>query len=1552
MRPDQPAVPPNQVPAFNQPPTMPGRGQGPSPPGYPAYTGSAPAQFGPAGQPGMRVAAAPAPSLGCLTGFLAEISGITFLLQLKRRLGTTIFSAALGIVLLFMFICGASIVRYAHLGEHSYIMQILPMASVFSPLLALLMCLAFGLGDVITNATYWLFPNNRVLNLYTLFDAAHPLLTWGAYLRMDFLSLPFYAVLPGLGARLLYGIASRSFQAGRAKIIKDGGAPPSGRQQALAQAQSQRDALAQQAEAAATDLGRVESDLNLKAEQIRAAEGAQSEAADGLQRANADTSRLNQEVKNARADVESARQQAQQADFIANENIRARESWEQEAVQADGDLRASSTRSEELRERISGLKDEQQQNSAAIREGQNRVKDLTQARDEVKTAVETGHAPDGRPLSPDEMRRAQESLVDTQNALAAEQEKLAGIAASQHGLFKKLQASNQELKTQEAHNQELLNQYRESQLKAEQARAEEAAQRRRQQEMDAEAARREEAMKAAQERAAASQRQAEDAQKRLQAAQQQKQAVLQDYNQALQQRNQIAQQAQQLTQQQAQAEEQLADLQRTAGMTPPAAAARRTGRRPSRRPGSTDQTTDQGGRGLYAGQEEQRRSREELIRRLQDQYQGSLPSGVGSRDVAGVGSMASQGLVSLGAAALGAMVGTIVGGALLHGHMWAEYFPIRVITHPDGVADPSCYKMDSGYLDGNILSGAASAAGTGPAVSVLGADTGGIGPAGATQPVPGASAPADAPGSWKDGGAPAGEEPLPDDAKKAYDDARKYKDEADRMRKQFEDFDRTADKTDPNYEKNKKQYDDYIKWNDNAATDADQRGRDAVNKAAEDKANRDLADANRKQWLKDRQDDIRSLAEEKAHTEAVAAGAAAAGLNTDEHRKRLDQIDQRLKGLHDQLQKEGEDIDYTARDRGVISPSKDLLDAAERSRKRKEESDLIDKLGKWQKTADKAGMTDRTGADGDDMFDRIQKIKDRINAGEKVDESDIDRVRRVIGDRITGTSASSDDLPKKEKLGGWFDKDLWGDAATETGRNLGQLQNADGTMSWSGLGGRIAIGILTGGASEWVFTPAGAIYTIKDGVDKGLSNKQALGNALVDVLIQHGMGKAIEGGVGILGGGLRGGLAGGLPGAWSGGTKAGGEFVKGLGKEFTLPGMGDSLTKIPGQFSTKTWANNLTNWAGGAAGGAADDAVPGASRPPLTDGQKAVKNRVDSLVDSLDNVPKDDLIAKARAKQEIVDLYRNGGMKKLADAQKAGAIDADTARKVNAVIRDEINGAVKDGTKKSVQDFWDKKKVGLDEILVGDSGSTAKGPTSRLKTDADRTLVPKFNDKDLSDYAKMRGISKGDAYDELAKDFKKVHDSNVDDFLQDRGLTKDDIGYSSYDRIGGKSGNADSYPQDYTNARTSVQGEADVYKVSRDNSVRDPYRTSGQTMVDQNNLNKYNASGKSAADFDDFARDPTYIRKSEVPDLVNQQAQAVEGKTDPDKVAKALSRTAKAAAINGDSLPNSKAVGMAEYIRNNPGASAAQVEDKFGMSMNDFVEQGKQQIFNYDLAVH
>ncbi|NLM79122.1 MAG: hypothetical protein GX173_13760 [Ruminococcaceae bacterium] len=231
----------------------------------------------------------------------------------------------------------------------------------------------------------------------------------------------------------------------------------------------------------------------------------------------------------------------------------------------------------------------------------------------------------------------------------------------------------------------------------------------------------------------------------------------------------------------------------------------------------------------------------------------------------------------------------------------------------------------------------------------------------------------------------------------------------------------------------------------------------------------------------------------------------------------------------------------------------------------------------------------------------------------------------------------------------------------------------------------------------------------------------------------------------------------------------------------------------------------------------------------------------------------------------------------------------------------------------------------VEDVIVGDSGSSARSAVTRLKTDFDRTLIPKFNKSGLEAYAKNRNISVSDAYDDLCRQFRSAHEANVDKALSQVGLDAKSVGFKSYDRIGTASGQSDAYTEGFTNARQAASGSGEVFKVNADGTIRS-YKISGQSVVDQNQLNKTLYKSGRIPD------NPTAVSPREVPSIVREQVASLnQNPGDPLTVAKALGRTEKGANLLGNSLKNPKLTQAASEIYEDPGRTTA-ILKKYGFT--------------------
>ncbi len=1517
--------------------------------------------------------APPSKGPGCLASLFLDLTGIGFLMGMKKKLGGGLFWFSFLSLLLLMFLAGAKIERWNHLGEANYVAQILPMASCFSPILALLMTLAFAVGDVLTTATYWLFPQDSNLNLFHLFNKSHPLLTWGAYARMDFITLPLYALLPGLGSRIAYGIASRIFQAGRAKVMHDGGPPnKEALKRQLSQALSEQQGAAQNERNASGRFEQADQAVAEKAADVQMAQGDERGAAAGVQSANADTEKYNRQAATI---GEQVARTAEDADRAGKEAAK----FDGFRDRADADLRQGSYREEQLKDQAASVQKQEETLQSDIKASEKVSAKLERDREEIQRALDTGVDADGKPLTPERIEAAKKALAQNDSARRLEEAKRdfaredLAKAKAEHAKLER------EAEEQSKKNEETLKIYRDAEAKAEAARRkqEQAQEQIRAKEAEAEEARR---------NAAASQEKAREEAARLEQARQARAQAQREFQAAAQQRNAAADRLNAARSALGSSNGKVSQLQSALGVpiSPPVGPANpnlgHAG--PQQAPGpvaeapqAAPQSEGTGGgrhrprrdpmrdvildydRAMYAAQAERQRWRDQLIRDWQARSQGLLPSGLGPADV---GPFMGQGFGALAAAAAGGIMGSAVGAGVMHGHMWAEYNPIRVALHPSHTADVGCFKMDVGYLDQNMLGGVGDAGAVGPIGVVAAATPPPPAGPGDPPPLPSNGQTPGGPGPGPGGPGPSGETP---DERAAREAAQKARAEADQYKKQWEDSESSADKSDPGYKNLKQQYDDYIKSKEDEASSAEAQADAMQSKREADEAAANEAKAYKDQWIKDRQEDLKAAAEEKAHLEAVMRGAQQAGLDTTDQQTRLNQLNGRLGELHGQLQKEGSDFDYTARDRGTISPGKEFLEAGDKMRQSKAELDYLQKL---QKEAWDRGMVDPDahGTKGD-MYGRVGDQINKFLNGEKLDPAMIKQIRDAIGHRIDGTT--SDQLPPPEKP--WYtDGDSMKQALNETGRNISTCQTSDGKMSWPGLLGRVGIGMLTAGQSEWIFTPTGAMYKTKDAIDKGANGLEATWEGVKETIKQE-IGGALIGGALKTGGSAIKGMA--------QAEMAGENILKGAAKggwnglKSTVTG---GVKGVTDAFDPAAWKKTVGELGGSVKSGLqrTGDILTGQEGLVLPKGltQGATEGAGSAMKSPLIGTP--EWAAQQQARRAIATgdpdvlagIYRDGGGKNLSDMQMKGYISGDEAKKLNTLLQAQVNGAVHDGTVSTVNRFPSETGVRVDEVIVADSGSSARGPmsrgpTARAGTDADRTLIPTFNEGDLKNYAADRGMTREQAYDELCQKFRASHEGNVSAELQNRGFGNSggsnpadaakNVGYGSYDRIGACSGKGDSYASGFTSSRQASQGEGTRYRTDGDGYVSGSNRVSGQSVVDQNELNKANYQGADIS-----GRDPTAIPPKEVAEVMGQQVKGVEGHpNDPLYISKAVTRSEKIANTVNESLGDQRLTQAANEIYSDP-SKMNDVLKKYGYvdahgnpDPSKFCAQGRGSVNNY-----
>jgi hypothetical protein len=552
--------------------------------------------------------------------------------------------------------------------------------------------------------------------------------------------------------------------------------------------------------------------------------------------------------------------------------------------------------------------------------------------------------------------------------------------------------------------------------------------------------------------------------------------------------------------------------------------------------------------------------------------------------------------------------------------------------------------------------------------------------------------------------------------------------------------------------------------------------------------------------------------------------------------------------------------------------------------------DVQDKSQQWlqnrhQQLEAEASAERKVRQDATDTVERIKQIARRHGYDDILERADgvavnpdgsinIDYVNRL---KYTLTRRIGRDVAApagKPTTADWVS-----DGLSMTAKEVFTGTDADGNTSYKSMLLRGLVGAATAGGSEYVYTPTDALYRMKDGVDRGESGVtlfgKAVGGAIVDELIGRAVGGALNKGI---------------------------TYVA---KKF--PG----LTKTVSEYADDIY-KRLNKPIGGA-------------KPSALSSQLAAKKAaLEAALDSGD----DDAV---RA------LYKNGGMDDLARLESGGHIAPDQAQKLNRVLTRTTDEAVDSATKRTVTQFKDETGVKVDELLVGDSGSSSRslGPRS-VRTDADRTLVSKFNQTDLQNYANRNNVSVDQAYDDLSRKFTGMQQSNIDEALP-KGLSAADVDCKCYDRIGAGAGQSDCYPEGFTNAR-QAQGRTTVYQADADGNLARSYQTSGQATVDQNQLMKAQFGGE-------MSPDPTIIGSDELPKLLESQKASVASHSDAKSVAKAVTRADYVAGRAGQPL-DPDVVDIASRIAGNPQGQQS-ILQSHGYTEEGFVNRARSMLLGY-----
>ncbi len=180
------------------------------------------------------------------------------------------------------------------------------------------------------------------------------------------------------------------------------------------------------------------------------------------------------------------------------------------------------------------------------------------------------------------------------------------------------------------------------------------------------------------------------------------------------------------------------------------------------------------------------------------------------------------------------------------------------------------------------------------------------------------------------------------------------------------------------------------------------------------------------------------------------------------------------------------------------------------------------KLEQMQNVADKYGIG-TPGGPGD-VDKAIQSLKDDMLAGKELDQEKMDKIRRVIDNRIQGNTTADTGQRWEED---WFKNLGWAlESNLATAREVFSGEKADGSISYLGTLAKITMLVSTAGLAgpasltyatlDGGMNVAEAFFRMKDEIDKGGSDFRAVSKAMGTYILGEQMGWLAGKGMGAL----------------------------------------------------------------------------------------------------------------------------------------------------------------------------------------------------------------------------------------------------------------------------------------------------------------------------------------------------------------------------------------------------------------------------------------------------
>jgi len=128
----------------------------------------------------------------------------------------------------------------------------------------------------------------------------------------------------------------------------------------------------------------------------------------------------------------------------------------------------------------------------------------------------------------------------------------------------------------------------------------------------------------------------------------------------------------------------------------------------------------------------------------------------------------------------------------------------------------------------------------------------------------------------------------------------------------------------------------------------------------------------------------------------------------------------------------------------------------------------------------------------------IERMLSQLRSGGGIDMEQYNRIYGAFRNDVMGNTLRDWEIPQQDPprdgWSGWLQDtvedytEVAGEAIAYSIKEVVTGRDADGNTSVSGIGGRIIAGILSGGTTEFIFTPGSAVFTMQDKINQGVGD--------------------------------------------------------------------------------------------------------------------------------------------------------------------------------------------------------------------------------------------------------------------------------------------------------------------------------------------------------------------------------------------------------------------------------------------------------------------------------